>query len=51
MISGKLCDVEIEKDLGVYVQENLKFDKHISLTVNRANRLVGFIKRAFSYLD
>ena len=46
-----LKSVEIEKDLGVYVQENLKFDKHISLTVNRANRLVGLIKRAFSYLD
>ena len=43
--------VEMEKDLGVNVQENLKFDKHISLTVNRANRLVGLIKRAFSYLD
>ena len=28
-----------------------KFDKHISLTVNRANRLVVLINRAFSYLD
>ena len=46
-----LKSVEMEKDLGVNVQENLKFDKHISLTVNRANRLVGLIKRAFSYLD
>ena len=46
-----LKSVEIEKDLGVYVQENLKFDKHISLTVHRANKLVGLIKRAFSYLD
>ena len=46
-----LKSVEIEKDLGVYVQENLKFDKHISLTINRANKLVGLIKRTFSYLD
>ena len=46
-----LKSVDGEKDLGVYIQENLKFDKHISLTVNRANRLVGLIKRAFSYLD
>ena len=46
-----LKSVELEKDLGVHVQENLKFDKHISLTVNKANRLVGLIKRAFSYLD
>ena len=46
-----LKSVDSEKDLGVYVQENLKFDKHISITVNRANRLMGLIKRAFSYLD
>ena len=39
------------KILGIYVQDNLKFDQHISITVNRANRLVGLIKRAFSYLD
>ena len=43
--------VDIEKDLGIHIQENLKFDKHISLTVNRANKLVGLIRRAFSYLD
>ena len=29
----------------------IEFDKHISLTVNRVNRLVGLIKLAFSYLD
>ena len=49
--STNLIVVNCEKDHGVYVQDNLKFDKHISLTVNRANRLVGLIKRAFSYLD
>ena len=46
-----LTVVNCEKDLGIYVQDNLKFDQHISITVNRANRLVGLIKRAFSYLD
>ena len=48
-----LKSVNSEKDLVVYIQENLKFDKHISLTVNRANtcRLVGLIKHAFSFLD
>ena len=46
-----LKSVDCEKDLGVYLQDNLKFDKHISLTVNRANRLIGLIKRAFSYLE
>ena len=30
-------EVECEKDLGIYVQSNLIFNKHINLTVNRAN--------------
>lgn len=46
-----LIVVNCEKDLGIHVQDNLKFDTHISITVNRANRLVGLIKRAFSYLE
>ena len=46
--STNLIMVNCEKGLRVYVQDNLKFDKHISLTVKR---LVGLIKRAFSYLD
>ena len=52
-ITKVLKSVEIEKDLGVYVQENLKFEKHVSLTINRANKLhvVGLIKRTISYLD
>ena len=38
--STNLIVVNCEKDLGVYVQDNLKFEKHISLTVNRATLLV-----------
>ena len=45
--SSNLILVNCEKDL----QDNLKIDKHISLKANRPNRLVGLIKRAFSYLD
>ena len=45
-----LTVVNCEKN-SVYVQDNLKFDQHISITFNRANILVGLIKRAFSYLD
>ena len=43
--------VEQEKDLGVMFQENLKFDKHISLAVNKANRILGLVKRTFTYMD
>ena len=34
-----------EKYLGIWFQNNLKCDEHISNIVNRANRLVGLIKR------
>ena len=40
-----------EKDLGIWFQNNLKFDEHINYIVNRANRLVGLIKWTFKSLD
>ena len=43
--------VEQEKDLGVIFQKNLKFDKHISLAVNKANRILGLVKRTFTFMD
>ena len=47
----KLTVVDSEKDLGIHLELDLKFRKHISFMVNRANRLVGLIKRSFSYLN
>ena len=43
--------VDHEKDLGVIFQENLKFDLHISFVVNKANRILGLIKRSFVFID
>ena len=40
-----------EKDLGIWYQHNSKFDEHISYIVNRANRLIGLIKRTFQLID
>lgn len=40
-----------EKDLGIQFQSNLKFDQHISTIVNKANQLLGLIKRSFCYMD
>ena len=37
----KLISVEYKKDFGIRFQDNLKFVRRISLTVNRANRLGG----------
>ena len=42
---------DTKKDLGIWFQSNLKFDENINYIVNRANRLVGLIKRTFKSLD
>ena len=47
----KLAASEIEKDLGVQVDNELKFARHINTQVNKANRIVGLIRRSFSHID
>ena len=47
----ELSASEYEKDLGVYVDHDLNFSKHIQTQVNKANRLLGLIRRSFTYLD
>ena len=39
-----------EKDLGVILDVELKFEKHISEKINKANAIMGLIRRSFSYL-
>jgi hypothetical protein len=46
-----LPQVEHEKDIGVYVDKDLRFKEHINTTVSKANRLVGLIRRSFVYID
>ena len=40
-----------EKDIGVTIDSGLKFDKHISEKVNKANSIFAIIRRAFKYLN
>ena len=40
-----------EKDLGVYVNDKLSFHQHVTQVVNKANRTLGLIKRAFTTRD
>ena len=55
--SQQQCDrtilkrTEVEKDLGVYVDDQLKFNKHASTAASKANRILGVIKRSFTCLD
>ena len=40
-----------EKDLGVEVDNELKFSKHIETQVAKANRILGQIRRSFNFMD
>ena len=40
-----------EKDLGVTIDSELKFEEHIARKVRIANAIVGQMRRSFSYLD
>ena len=40
-----------EKDLGVIIDLNLKFSSHFVNQVEKANRLMGLIRRSYSFLD
>ena len=52
----QLCGIELdhvfeEKDLGVTIDYELKFEQHITQKVNKANATMGMIRRSFSFLD
>ena len=48
MSGSKLESVNEEKDLGVIVSDDLKWEKHWSAAVRKANRILGTIKQKFS---
>jgi len=39
------------RDLGVTIDHDLKFHERTSLVTNKANRILGLIKRSFACLD
>ena len=46
-----LEEVTVEKDLGVKIDNQLKFSDHVQAKVNTANKTMGFIRHSFQYLD
>jgi len=40
-----------QKDLGVIVDSELRFEEHIGMKVKKANSIAGLIRRSFAYLD
>ena len=51
LCSNELEHVSEEKDLGVTIDEELKFEEHIARKVQVANGIVGQIRRSFSFLN
>ena len=47
----ELESIILEKDLGVNMDNKLKFDRHTEIQVNKANKMLGMIRRAYTYLD
>ena len=40
-----------EKDIGVTIDDKLSFDNHITNQINKATRVMGAIRRSFTYLE
>ena len=52
LIQGKDLElIESEKDIGVHIDQNINFDKHISAISNKANAMFAMLRRAFQYID
>ena len=49
--SRKRSIEDSECGLGILFKTNLKFDEHINNTVDKINRIIGLIKRKFTYMD
>ena len=51
----KVCNqniehIDVEKDIGVQIDEELSFEQHICTKVRVANAIMGHIRRAFTFL-
>ena len=40
-----------EKDLGVTIDSDLKFQAHVSKAVNKASRMLGLVRATFTCID
>ena len=46
-----LKSVHEERDLGVVIDQDLTFEKHMLEKINKANQKIGLIRRSFMHLD
>ena len=50
-LPSQITTSQEEKDLGIIIDNGLRFDQHISSIVKKANRNMGIIRRTFQFLD
>ena len=48
---SELSKTKSEKDIGVMIDDKLKFDIEINSLANKANQIMGVIRRSYEYLD
>ena len=51
MEGKKLEQVTEEKNLGILIDDELKFHKQIAATTKKANDVLGLLKKSFTLLD
>ncbi|XP_065684335.1 uncharacterized protein LOC136096706 [Hydra vulgaris] len=51
MNNTALAYISMEKDLGVYISDDLEWKYHVNKAVNKVNQKLGQIKHTFKYLD
>ena len=51
MDSSHLESVGHTKDLGITIDNHLKFHQHCSLTISKANRTLGIVSKSFEFLN
>ena len=50
-LTTQLIATEIERDLGVIFDENLNFETHIHIKIQKCYRMIGLLKFCFKHLD
>ena len=50
-VKRELAELKEEKDLRVIFDPSMTFSKHVGMIANKANRILGVIKRTFSFMD
>ena len=51
LLGAEIAKVNEEKDLGIFIDEHLKFRRQAAAAVAKANQILGIIRRSFELLD